>query len=548
MAPRLPRSGQTTPAVEGLTRGVEHHRAGRLQEAEKAYRRFLSDQPDFAPALHLYGVLLAQTGRAERGAEEIAKAVAAQPANPVYLNDLGNAFMEARRLREAVEAYDRALAAARRDFPQAQFNRANALMRLGELEAALQSYDSALKIGASAPVLTNRGLVLAQLARYDEAIASFQQAVALAPESRDARLNLGLALRKLGRTEEAIAALQELTAAFPDAAEAHVALGGIHHDAGRAAEARAAFERALSGGPTDVDALAGLAAIAHDEGRFEEAEAFLRRVLEMRPSDSTALTNLGLVRQEQDDVLGAADAFSRALAADGRNKRAMAHLAIALQQGGRTDEARVLFDFGRLIAIREVAEVEGFASVDAFNEAVAGYVLGDPTLMLDRPSIATTQGSQTLEILVGDGPERRALRSMIEREVRSYIASVLTASGNPYANQATERWRLTGWAVVLHSGGHQSPHIHPQGFASGVYYVRVPETIRASAEGDAGHIAFGRSKPWGEGAEAQEAFLSRTIKPVEGRMVLFPSHFWHYTVPFESEEPRICVAFDVVPA
>jgi hypothetical protein len=30
-------------------------------------------------------------------------------------------------------------------------------------------------------------------------------------------------------------------------------------------------------------------------------------------------------------------------------------------------------------------------------------------------------------------------------------------------------------------------------------------------------------------------------------MLLFPSYFWHRTVPFESERERICVAFDVIP-
>ena len=44
----------------------------------------------------------------------------------------------------------------------------------------------------------------------------------------------------------------------------------------------------------------------------------------------------------------------------------------------------------------------------------------------------------------------------------------------------------------------------------------------------------------GNGAEA------RLIKPVEGSMVLFPSYFYHRTVPFEADEVRISIAFDVL--
>jgi len=38
------------------------------------------------------------------------------------------------------------------------------------------------------------------------------------------------------------------------------------------------------------------------------------------------------------------------------------------------------------------------------------------------------------------------------------------------------------------------------------------------------------------------------VKPERGRLVLFPAYMWHGVEPFESEEPRLSVAFDVVPA
>ncbi len=46
-----------------------------------------------------------------------------------------------------------------------------------------------------------------------------------------------------------------------------------------------------------------------------------------------------------------------------------------------------------------------------------------------------------------------------------------------------------------------------------------------------------RESPWGV----------RDIRPAPGRLVLFPSFVPHATLPTKSPEPRICVAFDVVP-
>ena len=45
---------------------LEHHRAGRLRQAEAGYRALLDSAPDDPDALHWLGVLLYQAGRAEQ--------------------------------------------------------------------------------------------------------------------------------------------------------------------------------------------------------------------------------------------------------------------------------------------------------------------------------------------------------------------------------------------------------------------------------------------------------------------------------------------------
>jgi len=39
----------------------------------------------------------------------------------------------------------------------------------------------------------------------------------------------------------------------------------------------------------------------------------------------------------------------------------------------------------------------------------------------------------------------------------------------------------------------------------------------------------------------------RAIRPREGLMLLFPSYFYHRTVPFSAAEPRVSIAFDAIP-
>ena len=103
---------------------------------------------------------------------------------------------------------------------------------------------------------------------------------------------------------------------------------------------------------------------------------------------------------------------------------------------------------------------------------------------------------------------------------------------------------LRMWGVILKSQGHQRPHIHPSAWISGCYYVRVPDAVSTATGGNDGWIEFGRPHP-GLGAVAEPAITR--VRPEEGRLVLFPSFFYHCTVPFTSDENRISIAFDVIP-
>jgi hypothetical protein len=63
------------------------------------------------------------------------------------------------------------------------------------------------------------------------------------------------------------------------------------------------------------------------------------------------------------------------------------------------------------------------------------------------------------------------------------------------------------------------------------------------ASSDQGVLTFGESSIITTPALAAE----HSVRPTVGTLVLFPSYFWHGTVPFSSSQPRLTVAFDAVP-
>ena len=93
--------------------------------------------------------------------------------------------------------------------------------------------------------------------------------------------------------------------------------------------------------------------------------------------------------------------------------------------------------------------------------------------------------------------------------------------------------------------GYQIPHIHPAAWLSGVYYARVPDFIAEGAAEQAGWIEFGRPPDHFHNRCRPE---TRAIRPQEGLMILFPSYFYHRTIPFRDSGVRVSIAFDLIAA
>lgn len=100
---------------------------------------------------------------------------------------------------------------------------------------------------------------------------------------------------------------------------------------------------------------------------------------------------------------------------------------------------------------------------------------------------------------------------------------------------------VVSWAYLLEPGDFMRPHLHPDGFISGVYYIKVP----GGSQNDEGAIVF-QAPDTGRSLVLHPTTVvdAMTFHPQEGSLVLFPSYLPHYVNPFRSGE-RAVIAFDV---
>ncbi|MBD3730894.1 MAG: hypothetical protein IE933_14435 [Sphingomonadales bacterium] len=274
--------------------------------------------------------------------------------------------------------------------------------------------------------------------------------------------------------------------------------------------ARAALEAALALDPANKDACKRLAAIELSEGR---GDALL---------------------QLTDRLGGLGAAHARLFGA-----RVLAHARL-----GNLAEAKREAGDPHFHSARELPPPPGWDDIGAFNDALAAELLTHPAMRNDRYGSASNFTQRVEAPSRPDRPAVRALVGQILATIHERIAE-LDPADSDWFDACPERAFLRTWCVITDSDGFEGWHVHQFGWLSGVYYVRVPESI-SRGNSNAGCLAFGLPEDLA-GREGAKRYGEKLVRPQEGLMVTFPSHAYHRTYPHETGEKRICFAFDVRP-
>ncbi len=178
-------------------------RRGRWSEAEALYRQALARGQGDAALHRQLGLALEAQGRQQEAEEHYRRAIGLDPKQAGAALGLGRIARQQGRNGEAEEWLQRALE-LQPGLAAAHFERALLLRQRGEIEAALEALE---RFRERAPeeresYLLTRADLFALQKRYDEALACYDQATALAPRSPHVGWSRALTLLKLGRLKE----------------------------------------------------------------------------------------------------------------------------------------------------------------------------------------------------------------------------------------------------------------------------------------------------------------------------------------------------------
>jgi tetratricopeptide (TPR) repeat protein len=337
-----------------LAEGLRHHQAGRLLQAERAYRRILASDPDHSDSLHLLGVIAHQMERDDVAVGLIGRAIAVNDAAAAFHSNLGTALQD-----------------------------------LGRPEAAIAAYTAAIgRQPDYAEAHNNLGTARLDLAQFAEAAVSFRASVVLRPNYADAYRNLGAALHKRGLFAESLVARRASVALTPGRAEAHLLVGGVLNDLGRLDEACVAFATALALQPSHAEGLNHLGNGLKERGRLDQAFVLLDRAARLATAGrDKPLTSMAVLLMEMGRAAEALAAIDQALAVNPRSANVwhirsdlkrfsagdpdiakMETLHAAAPPGGPGDAERTLLAFALAKAWMDIGDADrAFVYLDEGN-------------------------------------------------------------------------------------------------------------------------------------------------------------------------------------
>ena len=513
----------------------------RTADAEAAYRKALSSQSSFRPARLGLARLLLSLGRPSEALHEARRLIEAKRRDAEAWNVLGSAQRALGRNPEAEESFKQAIAIAP-GYAVARHNLGALLASLSRNKEALVELDKAASSGLHGPELIhNQASALMGLGRLGEAESLLRDAVTAMPESASLQMLLAR-IRYMRGDDEFADALRQAVAEYPGIAQLRVACSQVLRGAGLLEDAMSLLAEVSKQTQQDPRLLAETSALLQDLGKYEAALGLARRAAEAAPDDPRLDE---LVIQALLSLGRGADAMPLIEKARSRAPLDQSYIALEATASRLIGDPRYeqLYDYERLVRRFELSVPPGWSSIAEFHKDLVPVLYDRHQFVAPPLDQSLRSGTQTPGGLTGDpSPVIRAFLEAIQAPIRDYCRMMGNDPVHPLSARNTGRTRISGcWSVLLREEGFHVNHVHSEGWISSAYYVEVPEEVR-DREAQSGWIKFGEPKFFVPGAVPE-----MTVQPAEGTLVLFPSYMWHGTTPIHGDQPRMTIAFDVIP-
>jgi tetratricopeptide (TPR) repeat protein/2-polyprenyl-3-methyl-5-hydroxy-6-metoxy-1,4-benzoquinol methylase len=387
---------------QALQKGVEAHKAGHVQEADRLYTAILKAQPKHSDANHNMGVLAVGLGKVEQALPFLKTALESNPNTSQFWLSYIDALIKLERLADANAVLDQAKSkGAKGDGFDKLEQRLNVPSRVPveavvsgqKIEQVQQNILDTLKLDQAIKLAKKK----AKGGSPEKAKRIYQDVLVKFPKNKRARDGLkelyggtvakiskaqeppqdqvqslinfynqghikltlehatillqkfpsssvlynicGATYKKLHQLDASVEAYNKALALKPDYDEAYYNMGNALKDQGKVEEAIEAYNKALAIKPDYAEAYYNIGIILKDQDKLEEAIEAYKKALAIKPDFAMGFLNIGNVLQEQSKLKEAIEAYNKALAIKPDFAEAYNNMGITLKDQGKLEEA-----------------------------------------------------------------------------------------------------------------------------------------------------------------------------------------------------------------
>ncbi len=471
--------------------------------------------------------------------EQLAKHLVEKHPNVFILHHiLALALDGQQKFSESIHSYKHAIKLDANK-PDLYFNLAIALTHVNLLEEAISHYQTAIKINPKFfEAYGNLGTIFQRLGRLDDAIISYQKGLSINSQDARGQFNLGTALRDKGNLTDAIHSYKKAIALFPNYTDAYNNLGETLRDHGDMDAAVKNYQEALSRNPDHPNANYNMGEFLYLAKKFNEAANFFER---SQLDDWQARQMYCLYKAEEFDI------FKQKLDEVASNTKHTSPFIATLATHYATNfDQKDIYNFCQNGL--DFVYQNSLPALAAPNSPLLKQLLDD----IDHANIAERvqgmlhYGKQSAGNLFKRPEDSfQQLAILVKQEFLNYKNTFANADCELIKSFPDELEFTSSWYVKMQQGGHLSAHIHEIGWISGAVYLKMPPSH--NNEGAFEYGTHGDHYPIRPGKNESD-FHSAFTLPKVGDIVLFPSSLFHRTIPFKSNDERICIAFDLRPS
>ena len=390
------------------------------------------------------------------------------------------------------------------------------------------------------------GIIHKELKIFDKAKEYFDKAIKLNKDYADAYYNLGILFKDLEDYKNAKKYYQKTIQVNPNHIHVYNNLGHIFSIFGKTKEAINLFKKAIEVNPKNALAYNNIGNRYKELGEYKKSIEAYNKAIEINPNIQQVYENLGNVFRIKKDFKKAIEYFKKS---NSENSKAQLLECIYFQYGLKKFREKLEMYTEKDFLNRRVATISAYVSATQslqniypfcknplkfiffkniksnfipFKKFINSLINECSNLTSVWESRTTKKGFQSKgNLFKHQALPILNLKKIILEVINEYKIKYKTKPDG-FISRWPNKFSLLGWYNRLLKHGYQRPHIHPGGWLSGCFYLKMPKPLKKS-EGAINFSLHGYDYPI-----VNSDIPSYQYSPVEGDLILFPSSFLFY--------------------